>query len=548
MILFILTTSSFAYAATFYRFYHIQRDIVLIPGVVSVTLHQFSLMIIFAGAAWGILVAMIGRESNRYDGENILPSYDVKGFLFSLTTFIVLILEVPLATINLGYLSRDIFQHEARAVYYPVQILTTSVMIASLAWYLSHMQIIHPLNYLLSTSLSLAKAVAATIMLVDEPPRRLGDVLQVHLCKQIAILFVALLVIRIPFVLIRSGSIQRLRGKFQWITALDRSLHDHKTRDRRNSPFTSWGFLHAYIFVLLPSMSLILIHTLCSSIFIYTIRITAYIGATCMVWAVATIFATYHLVNDCDHESLRKIPVLVFICGCMFVLLSPLGPSRSQGEYNVLSTDEIGHYSIIQDDTDGTWGIIMVAILTAPLLATRERNTQTRLSHRRKVSPALFSLLLSFGLSWFVTLQQTGDRSVLLKILAMSASILVTFFGAFTIALAFLIESDHFQDVLLYYRLFLFSLQIAFFIPPFLNILQPSSLLGNTWSSYYCAICLSFSLALSSVLKNRVDKSIYTRVMDNISVWVSWISVVIPISHSPFTVQYFLGIPVSALS
>jgi len=115
--------SSFAYAATFYRFYHIQRNIDLIPGLISVTLHQLSLVIIMCGVAWGIIVAMIERESHRF-GEYLIRIYDLKGIVLTGTTCFLTLIEVLLSTNNLGYLSRDVFQHEARPVYHPTLILT----------------------------------------------------------------------------------------------------------------------------------------------------------------------------------------------------------------------------------------------------------------------------------------------------------------------------------------------------------------------------------------------------------------------------------------
>lgn len=554
MIVFVLTMSSFAYAATFYRFYHIQRDVVLIPGIVSVTLHQFSLIIIFAGATWGMFVAMIEQESSNIDG-NLLRSYDAKGIMLSLTTCIVFLVEVPLSTMNLRYISRDIFQHEVRAVYQPTQILTTSLLITSLAWYLSNRQIIRSLNYLISTSLCFAKAIAAAIMLVDEHPRRLGNALQIQLLKQMGILFIASMVIRIPFLLIHPGKIQRLRGELRWITDLDRSHNDIKTREKRHSLFDSWAFVYIYSFVLLPSMSLMTIHSTFSSIFTSNLNIFEYIGSMCIAWAITIILAVNHLVHDSEIEAFRKIPILIFICGCIFVLLSPLDPTLSQGEYDAFSAGENAAY-YARDATGVTQGIVMAAFLTIPLFVTRYWNTQTVGSARVSASSVAFSFLLSFGISWLITshLQSVVGQSALQMILIMSVSLLVTFFGILTIALGYLIESDHFQVVLTYFRLFLFTLLITFVVPTIMTLWQPSTFPGNSWSICYCLICGFISASLSIVLRSRLDKSIYTRVVGNISVWVSWISVLQPIylrhglasiSYLPYTDQYILGIHVS---
>jgi len=214
MILFILTTSSFAYALTFYRFYHIQRKITLIPGIISVTLHQFSLMIIFLGGAWGLFVAMIEREINSC-GENLFRYFDAKGVLFSTITCILVLLEVPLSTLNIGYLSRGIFHQETRAIYHPMLIVTTSIMLIFLAYHAFQRRIIYSLNYLFATSLCIAKAITAATILVNKSSLSLGEDLQAHHLKKISALFVTFMVIRIPIALINASCLQRKRGKWK---------------------------------------------------------------------------------------------------------------------------------------------------------------------------------------------------------------------------------------------------------------------------------------------------------------------------------------------
>lgn len=532
------------YVVALNRFHFIKIRIWIYPGTISLSLHQFSMLITILGCLGILVYALVVRPRGGILGST-MKKIDISGMMLIVYSVGLTIVEASMMYERIGavfggqYESDKVKDHDAK-VYNPTISLLTGILLIIVSLWLKRNKEIGSQNLVITTSICAGK-VLTVILLLSNRTDQGSDPTEAHatFLRTSSISSLLLFTISAPYVYLNPNVDSRV---------ISYKAPRHLQRRQRHRLDK---VIHCYLAILLPvmiGMSVptvlkpliqIIVNENTENYYGITILLSEIIGYSCFLWGLVTVTLLTHILPNGGADTWRKLGASSFFLGLFMLVVAPSTPvDREQDMPSVFAAVSSLGQSLTRSGRQGGWGLIssssaILLALTGPLdLKQKRMRRPADFHYLSKIM--IFSIMFGCGISWFVIMQMVGSMPYEALIATGAASIVITFLSTTVTVIAFYWDEGNFDFVNR-------QLKRCFVVFPTLILIAGVSCarfddipvweIGG-WLSIPLFVCGIAFLSIAMTLRCRKVKSSSTCGTGNVCCIISWmIFIVLTYGH-----------------